>query len=1396
MGGQTDRLRADETPDRATATATVAPPEVAPDVTTDPVSHLQSTVGNSGMADIVNGRAPAEVMDAAGIRDGGAPPGVTDAGIHDGGAPPGGVPQTPAPAGGLPQAPAPSGGTPQTPAPPTPSPAPGAGPAPASGTTPASGPAPAPGAVPATGAPPAPETGPAPAPAIPGPVGAPPAAGEGGTGADALDTSGLALIDQELVEHERWGAAAELVGAAGSADRAAFIATEVGGGVGEGFGTGFVMGLVTTIGVQALEAGLEEIAGVAIPGVGAVVGGVMSAYALAQGWDRNTAAIGRMGEGRSGYEEAANDIEGICAILDIASNIINILGGVVGIVAVAAAAAALFTLGALSPLAIAAGSIATAIGMAGMVLGLVKMALQPLVLLFRSLHTFTSQADPREVEAQGHTLEEAGKEMGGALGGLAGAAVAGMGRSQSHEEGTPPPGDEVPPSTHEPAGTPEPLVVEGEPIPGAATEGVPPVEGGTPPAPEGAPPVEGTPPPQEPQNLENLTDAEIDAALSGAPTREATPADFTDADIDALVGRLDNPSQLEAPEFAMSGPVGPDTVNPVTGQVEPAFGLSGTSIQGQNVNPNQIAYHENMQFQGISDVREIPAFPTGAEPTLPGAPGNPVPQTEVRITGPSPGPNQPRPVLSAETGGNVEVRYHSANPGAPEGSFSHDNPTVQVNTPGNNYPWEGQPVNEGAGQRANIRPLPGADGQPTAGRYRTADDQWLRLPNGQQRAGFEAGNPMPPGVATPEQIASSHYPVYGEPSGPIQGGGGAPPTGGGGGGGGVPPTGGGGGTPPPTGGGDLPSVIIDEAALGLQPGEVETFQGPSRRPPERPTDVDWSDPAVQQALGLDANGRPTGSTLSGSGQLEVNPNTRNFDPAGANGPGPFRGELGQVKNGEFAPEGYFDVPERRYNADGTVQPDYGVRVGPPGAWVDHTFSSLEEAQAYAAWVSSQSPGGIRNTSALPHGWPADASGTVYPGNPVDAVRILEVPGGTPQIRSEVAPQPEGLPAPDRPNVYPGGGPQTQLPKHLFPRAPAGGVSPAQVGPELPITGNWFDRLQQYPGRDRALAMHETVEGLEHRTRLAERAHRGEQAGAIVDRAGGGAEHESHAPVVESVNPAYQPPPGTHEQIEQMTRDIDRLLTARAQAEQRQARAQQVRTQAEAQGAQVSEAQQASAQALTATQAHQAQVQRREQLNQQRAQAHQEGGGHIQDSASQLAGIGTLETLLAGWTGFTGLVLDFSSVLPDSAVSAFHKMNTDSATFMAKLVQTRQGIAGHAAAQPGRGAEIAQAGQRLTTTSAQAEATEAQFTQSQQQAAQLAEANQRHVAAAEADRAEASANASRADTAATSLTERRDTLAAQMQAWATEHKAARDAAVEETVARMEARGMRVTHRPEH
>lgn len=214
-------------------------------------------------------------------------------------------------------------------------------------------------------------------------------------------------------------------------------------------------------------------------------------------------------------------------------------------------------------------------------------------------------------------------------------------------------------------------------------------------------------------------------------------------------------------------------------------------------------------------------------------------------------------------------------------------------------------------------------------------------------------------------------------------------------------------------------------------------------PAPRQTDVDWNDPNVQRALGIEidpATGRlrPTGAKLDKPGQLEVDPQQGAFDPANPNG-GPFRGELGQVKDGQFAQEGVFEV---------TTETTYAVRVGPPGSWVDHLFATQAEAMAYAQQLAARGSASIRDTSALPVDWPP-GNPTNPTGNPVDVVRVLEVPAGTPTIRTVVAPQPV---TPGKAPAHPGGGPQTQLPKHIFPRDPGGGPSPSQIA-EFPVGPN-------------------------------------------------------------------------------------------------------------------------------------------------------------------------------------------------------------------------------------------------------------------------------------------------------------------------------------------------------
>ncbi|OLB78495.1 MAG: hypothetical protein AUI14_13005 [Actinobacteria bacterium 13_2_20CM_2_71_6] len=338
---------------------------------------------------------------------------------------------------------------------------------------------------------------------------------------------------------------------------------------------------------------------------------------------------------------------------------------------------------------------------------------------------------------------------------------------------------------------------------------------------------------------------------------------------------------------------------------------------------------------------------------------------------------------------------------------------------------------------------------------------------------------------------------------------------------------------------------------------------------------------------------------------------------------------------------------------------------------------------------------------------------------------------------------------------------------------------------------------RYPGKERGEHLHEQAEAIERWSEFPERAHRGESAARMYEHLRGGPhgnQDEEEGPVVETVNPAYQPPPGTQEDIEALTADIGRTLAARARAEAERARAERVRDAAQAQGVQVRQTRDHVTEALAATREHQGQVQEHGQANERSAAQHQEGGGKVQDAGSRLAGVGTLEALLGGWTGFTGLVLRFSSVLPDRAVNAFQRMNNDSTQFMARLAHVKTGVVGQQAQQPARGAQIAQTGARIAGTGTRAQGTQEQFTQAAARGAELAQINQDHVATADADRAAAADAATRADTAATGLVQRRESLAAQMAAWAAAHRAARQQAIDETARRLEARGLRVTHRP--
>jgi hypothetical protein len=252
-----------------------------------------------------------------------------------------------------------------------------------------------------------------------------------------LQTGEVALIDTELAEHQRWGAALERVGTAQSLERAEFVAEAAGGGLLGGLASGAAMGMgMGLVGRAAARF-------IPIPGVGGILSGAMSVYGLAsRDWSATGATISNFGEGASTYETLANSIAAIADIIDVVSNVLGVVEGIVGVLQIAvyaitagAGIATVLTLGAAGPILAAALSAAETLTTIALALGVVTTALdlinagilQPAVLLFRALHAFTSEADPREVEAQGADIGTAAGAIGGVVGGAIGARGAAVG---------------------------------------------------------------------------------------------------------------------------------------------------------------------------------------------------------------------------------------------------------------------------------------------------------------------------------------------------------------------------------------------------------------------------------------------------------------------------------------------------------------------------------------------------------------------------------------------------------------------------------------------------------------------------------------------------------------------------------------------------------------------------------------------------------------------------------------------------------------------------------------------------------------------------------------------------------------------------------------------------------
>ena len=879
-----------------------------------------------------------------------------------------------------------------------------------------------------------------------------------------LETGNLALVDEELAEHQRWAGALNKVGSAESTERAAFIAESIGGGVLESAGSGAAMGLAAGLasrGVLKLaEKGAVKLVGsqaakfAPLPAIGAVIGGAMSAYALYErDWKSTKATISRFGEGSSIYETLANSIAAVAEIIDVFTNVLNVIAGVIGAISAAMWIITVATAGLASPLAATLSTIAVGIGTGTMILDTINaMILQPCILLFRSLHTFTSQADPHEVESQGGALAQSAGVMGGALGAFAGGKAAHVG------------GSAKPPS--------------------------------------------------------------------------------------------------EAPE---------------------------TKVHSEH----------------------------------------------------------PMPAVAAGEGA-----------------------VVQYETPKGRGAYTTEPV-------------------------------------------------LPPPSNQPGELHQ-------------------------------------------------PSVIIDEEKLGLPPGSTTPVQNPDHAPqPSKPYEVDWYDKELN----------PTGTVKREDiARIESHPEQKMYDASDPKATtGPYQGARGQTIENPYAGQGSPSQPKQVYKPEAffdvtpSDKPSYGVRVGPGGAYHDHLFSSKEEAIAYAKQQSMQGQSKIRSDSALPHGWAPDETGKVYPGNPVDKMRVFEVPPNTPSIRSVAAPQPEGLPAPGRQNLYPGEGSQVQLPK--------GVVHPGSQ----PVEGAEYSIPSHIPGSEIPKVLQPTVP-LSPTRQLGDKVFGSNNQSA--SNKDGEADHLTAG--VEQVNPNYPSPPGTPQQIVDFQNEAEHLLSSRAQAEQAEAQMAAEEQKHQANQSPLQQAQQKTEGAISATQAHQQAVTQRQQANQEQQQRQQQSQGLVAGYPSRVAGLTVLTIPLKGFERFTAI----GSLLPDSAGNVKQnllKMNNDAKRFLGALAQMDGKMAEQNNAQPARQQELQGDHNRLQTTDQQAGNSQQDFQKAHEGTQALQESNTQKLNQAIEAKSEAATQKEELSTAAEQKQQQAQTLSEQMQSWAQTHQAARQIAIAETQKRLQEKG---------
>lgn len=294
------------------------------------------------------------------------------------------------------------------------------------------------------------------------------------------------------------------------------------------------------------------------------------------------------------------------------------------------------------------------------------------------------------------------------------------------------------------------------------------------------------------------------------------------------------------------------------------------------------------------------------------------------------------------------------------------------------------------------------------------------------------------------------------------------------------------------------------------------------------------------------------------------------------------------------------------------------------------------------------------------------------------------------------------------------------------------------------------------------------------------------------------------PVIERVNPNYENPPCTPQEIVDVQNQILETLDDRAKTEAASAAMAQQQAHHKANEKPLANMQKGTDDAISATEAHQQAVARRKEANQKKKANEDKASGALSDYTDRAAKLATITVPMRGFERFTRLAYDLPEnpeVLPlavkpfaGTIIRAKHgilKMNTDSKNFLKQLDTMDNTIKDQKATHGERDKGIQADAKTIDDTNKQAADSDKSLNQAKQTTQDLDTTNKERLDQATKIRTDADQTGATLDKQAQAKQAKAQSLAATLDAWAPRHKQARVEALEETKKRLQAQGYKIT-----